>query len=522
MCAKHADLINFAKRNMSTEKVVVKSQNKESINNAKGNSVSLARFFLLEYPHLALDENRELYIYNKGIYEDVDEKHFDELYMSFLKKNNITDIWKLNRINEVKRAVYALKILPIVKFDSYNNLICLKNCIINLDEMKRYEFSHKYFFTTRVDINYEEDCPHPKDFANFLQTTFTLNNEKPDMDTINNIIKIGGYLLYPQNNLEKMFLFLGEGANGKSILMTIFEMFFDEKNISYLDLDTLSSSSSLEREKLIGSRINSTTEAKSNHIDSEMIKKIISSEGITITRKFRVPVDYKPLTKLIVASNTQPSFNDSTHGIYRRIFPITFRNRFISKEEHKETPMTKVKRIYVSKDKNKMLKKIHKERSAILNLFLSGLKKLIDNDWQLIMSKNSDETLEEYKNTSDTATYFLKEFYIEDSDKDCEGLTAENILLDYRSWYRANVSESPLKYGVQTLGRKIKELWRIDSHRKYTGQNKRERFYPLKRRNYAEEIIGDTSNNGDKQEEKFGDKKEVSQKEIDFKQKTEK
>ncbi len=72
------------------------------------------------------------------------------------------------------------------------------------------------------------------------------------------------------------------------------------------------------------------------------------------------------------------------------------------------------------------------------------------------MSKNSDETLEEYKNTSDTATYFLKEFYTEDFDKDCPGITAEEILQDYRGWYRANVSERPLKYGVQTLGKKLK------------------------------------------------------------------
>lgn len=490
--------------------------NKESASNAKGNSVAMARFLMMEYPHMALDKNRELFIYNKGIYEEVDDRKFDELYMSFVKKNNITEIWKINRINEIKRAIHAMGKLPIVEFDAYKSLLCFKNCIIDLKEMKRHEFSPKYYFTTRVDVDYNDEAEYPKTFADFLETTFTLKSGQPDVDTMNNVIKIGGYLLYPQNNLEKMFLFLGEGSNGKSILIAIFEMFFDKKNISYLDLDTLSSSSSLEREKLIGSRLNTTTEAKSKHLDSEMIKKIISSEGITITRKFRTPVDYKPTTKLIVASNTQPSFSDTTHGLYRRIFPITFSNRFVPEAEYKITPMTKAKRIFVAKDKNKLMEKIYQERSSILNLFLGGLKKLLDDKWQLKMSKNSDDTLEDYKNTGDTVSFFLTEFFVEDFDKDGEGLTAEDILLDYRGWYRANVTEQPLKYSVQSLGRKIRELWRIDTKRKYIGPNKRDSFYPLKRRNYAEESIEALSGDGDNKKTKPEVKKEISQDEIEF------
>jgi putative DNA primase/helicase len=472
------------------------ANNLEAVRNGKGNSVALARFFMEEYRHLALDMNRELFIYDKkGIYKDVDDKYFDELFMLFLKKNGITESWKLNKINEVKRAVFAMGKLPRVEFDAYQNFICFKNCVIDLDKMKKYSLSPEYYFTTKVNVDYLVDAEPAIHFSKFLETTFTNNDGSPDVDTINNIIRIGGYLLYPKNRLKKMFLFLGEGANGKSTLINIFEMFFDRKNVSHIDLDTLSSTSSKERNRLIGSRLNTTTEAKSNKLDSEIIKQVISSESIPINRKFRDSVDYKPLTKLIIASNTQPYFNDTTHGLYRRIFPISFRNRFVPEAEYNKTKMAVAKRIFIEKNDVQLERNLFNERSGILNLFLGGLRDLRNKKWQLKMSKNSDDTLKEYKNTGDSISHFLIKFYCEDTAEECYGLTAEEVLSDYREWYRANVSERPLNYSVQSLGRKIKELWRIETFRRYVKGNKRESFYPLKRKvdDYNEEI----SNNGD-------------------------
>jgi len=350
--------------------------------------------------------------------------------------------------------------------------------------MKQFPFSPDYYFTSRVNISYSEVPIKTPVFTEFLQSTFTDKKGNPDQETINNIIRIGGYLFYPQNRLELMFLFLGEGANGKSILITLFEMFFDQENVSYLDLDTLSSKS-LERESLIGSRLNTTTEAKSSKMDSEMIKKIISSEGLEVTRKNRKSIKYIPITKLVVASNTQPYFNDTTHGIYRRIFPVTFRNRFVNELEYKTIHMPEAKRIFLGKDKKKIMNGFKDEISGILNLFLGGLNDLRKKKWQLKMSENSEETLSDYKNSGDYVTHFLLEFYKEDNDKNWIGISADEILKEYRYWYHANVAETPLKYGIQSLGRKIKDLWRIEPVRKHVESGKRATFYPIKKKHYA-------------------------------------
>ena len=502
-------------------KEINKGYTPDKVKQGKNNSVVLARFFMDEYADLAFDANRELFIYDpiEGIYNNVDDKKFDSLFMAFLTKNNVTDIWKLNRINEVKRAIHALDRVLVVEFDAYDNLICFKNCIINLDEMKKFDFSPEYYFTSRVNIDYDNTATSAPVFTKFLETTFTDNKHEPDSETINNILRIGGYLFYPQNRLELMFLFLGEGANGKSILITLFEMFFDQKNVSYLDLDTLSSKS-LERESLIGSRLNTTTEAKSSKMDSEMIKKVISSEGLEVTRKNRKSIKYIPTTKLVVASNTQPYFNDTSHGIYRRLFPITFRNRFVSPQEYEITHMAEAKRIFVGDDKKEIINGFKLEISGILNLFIGGLNDLRNKKWQLKMSENSETTLSEYKNSGDSVTQFLTEFFEEDIDKDWIGVAVHDIYHDYREWYHANVAETALKYGIQALGKKIKDMWRIEPFRKETTNGKRATFYPLKRKLYANrnEIQTTTASriNGDQSEAIATFEAEVSQGKLDI------
>jgi putative DNA primase/helicase len=389
------------------------------IKSSAADSVVLARAFKEEYKYFVLDKialagkaggsgTPEIYLYNEktGIYDFIDAYRFDCLLMKFLTKYELTKVWKANRLAEIKRAFLSFGELDEVEFDGYENLLCVDNGILNLDTYDVHPYSPTLYLRTKISVAYDKEIKTAPHFVDFLKSCFVNYLGEADEDTITNLIRIGGYFLYPKNKLRLMFLFLGEGSNGKSLLMDIYAMFFSEANISYLDLDTLSSLG-LEREALINSRINITTEAKSSNMNAEMIKKIISSEGIMITRKNRLAVAYRPITKIIVASNINPYFNDTTHGIYRRIFPVTFGNRFEQPEDYKKHSNPKLKNIYPAKDEDEMRANFKAEKSAILNMFLVGLKSLRDNGWQLKKSFNSANALEDYKSSSDTLGFFL-------------------------------------------------------------------------------------------------------------------
>lgn len=438
---------------------------------------------------LAMDEDPAIYLYNGRCYDMLMENNFYKLLYDFFNEYELTKLWKTTKMNEIRLAMEASDKIKTVEMDMHEHHICLRNGILDLNTMKLQPHSPDFYFTTYVNIDYDPKQQDAPNFVEFLQTTFD-EFGRTDTETIDNIIRIGGYLLYPQNKLNLMFLFLGDGANGKSLLLEVFQMFFNKRNVSFLDLSTLASPTSLERERIIGSRLNITSEAKGAEIESDMIKRIISGEGIEVTRKFRKPISYRPICKMVVASNDTPFFNDVSHGIFRRLFPITFRNKFVPADQYKYVEDPKLKRTYPAKDYIELVHAFEKEKSAILNIFLTGLKMLLDSNWSIDPSANSKKTKQEYQEVPDKARAFLEENYIPSKDETTDIIY---ILEDYRAWYKMNVSENNLRFSSVTLGKKIKELFNLDSIRisKYAnGQQVRSRVYKIRRKTYEDDLQG--------------------------------
>jgi phage/plasmid-associated DNA primase len=274
---------------------------------------------------------------------------------------------------------------------------------------------------------------------------------------------------------------LGGGANGKGILFEIFQMFFAKKNISYMTLETMCKAS-FERQSIIGSRLNITTEAKGNQLDVEELKKIISSEEIEIMRKFQDPTSYKPKLKIIISSNTLPYFNDTSFGTDRRLVVFNFLNKFVTKAEYDKQPHPELKRIFLRGDKKKILAEIKKEKSSILNLFLKGLVMLEQNKWEMELSQNNKDAMMDYKIATDTFGTFIMEFYKLDESNGYDGISSIDILDHYRRWYIQNVKDKVPNYSVNLVGRRIKEIFRIEPTRHYS-EDGRLSFYKIRKRN---------------------------------------
>jgi putative DNA primase/helicase len=460
---------------------------KEHIQSIKQDSIHLAGeilndLFEKEKFLVYVKSEEVIYIYNKeeGVYEELSETIFDSIIYDFFVEAGITTCWKIGRINEIKRAIACSKQVAVGKeMDDYDNLINLNNGVLNLDTMSLAPHNHGYYFTTKIDVDYEADNKKCPEFVKFLQSTFNNNSE-----VIDGIMQVCGYILYPQNRMDppKMFMFMGEGANGKSMLIDIMSLFFDPSNVSYLSLAVLSKQGSM-RSSLLGSRLNISSEEKGANIDSEEIKKIISSEAVQIERKYKPNFAYKPKTKIILASNTTPYFNDTSHGIYRRLYMVDFPNRFIPQREWEiMTPEAQqectARGMKVGKDKTWLLETLKKEKTAILNLFLTGLKKLRKNGWIIPETEHMQRVREEYFDSTDNVRTFLVSRYEAGGIEGLESpISITQILEEYREWYRENVSERPLNYSTSLLGRKIKAIFKIESVRLDVNGEKVRHYY---------------------------------------------
>lgn len=465
------------------------SQRIEMIRRNEKDPLMLAGFLLEDNPDVVrVGEN--MYRYNGKCYDLVSDTDLDTMFLDFCIKYGITKAWP--KVNMTIRAflVYPGK-TKIEKMNDYENLICLNNGILNIHTKEFFPHSKDYYFDSFVNIDYDPNAKECPVFVNYLNHTFN-----GDKETIANVIRIGGYLLDTSCAAERMFIFDGGGANGKSVLINTFQLMFAEDQITPLSLDVMASNS-FSKELLIKSRVNFCAEQKKGFLDSEEIKKIITGDKIEINRKFKISLSFTPKTKIVVACNGMPTFKDNTHAIFRRLLIIRFKNRYLTEFEYKKLSNPKLSNSYLQ-DKQ-LFPKIKKEMSAILNLFISGLIDLRNNGYQFIDSKDSQRAMAEYKRDSDTIREFLEDNY-QKSEKG--SVSIAEIYEHYRFWYRQNVQDSgSIKFRKNELAKRVKEVFYVDPYtrgiylNKETNEPERTTVYRLKRIEVKEEEVKDSDLN---------------------------
>lgn len=451
------------------------------IQNNKKCSITISFELLNSLDEIIRDEKKKLFLYQKtqGIYNLIDNEDIESFLLDFIIKYDIRSFWTGNNRASVTKFFYNYKKIPTASINNYENLICLNNGVLNVDTRELKPHSPDFHFSTKIDINYnptETSCPN---FQAYLETVFNNNQE-----LIDNIIMLGGYLLSTSNAANKMFLFDGPGGSGKSTIIDVFKMFFTPEQKSALSLETLASNS-FEKELLLTSRVNFSTEEKSAFLDAEELKKIISGESITVNPKNRRPITLDPVLKLILACNGLPRFRDTSEGIARRLLIFPFENRYVSEEEYQMTVNPKQKKIF-PRDLD-LSKKLRAEKDAIFNLFLEGLSMLKANKWQFLESSASLSALKQYRRDSDSVREFLEDNF-EVSDEQYSSV--KEVYEAYRTWHKENVAEGNyLKFRTNEMGRRIKEVFMVEPLSTYkeffnplTEKTELLRAYPIKRK----------------------------------------
>jgi phage/plasmid-associated DNA primase len=263
-----------------------------------------------------------------------------------------------------------------------------------------------------------------------------------------------------------MFIFFGTGSNGKSIIIEhIYKKFFDKKFMSSMSLNALSKEDNAARKQLLTARVNFATEQKaSSDIESDELKKIINGEDISIRRMYQDTITHAPKCKIMVAENRFARFKDTSEGTRRRLFMINFPNRFEKDPvKYKKIKNPRQYRVFPALYEEDIIKNLNNELPAILNIFLDGLEELRKNHWNIIESKNSEDIFNEYIKESDYVGSWLEENFEKD-DNEKESLSVKEVLNKYREWWLYHFPEKKFDMSTKLLGRRIKELFRIDSH----------------------------------------------------------
>ena len=296
-------------------------------------------------------EDETIYFYNDGIYHDWGEV----LINRFLEEKKSETI-SSHEANEIVFHIKNNSYVSRKEFNTNKNFIHLQNGMFNLQNMVFEEFRSDIISTNKIPVFYDEkmDCPMIKKFLSEILKT-------NDIDVMQELF---GYLLLKDYNIQKAFMFIGDGANAKTTLLNLFKAFIGEDNISAVSLQKLLKNDFALAE-LYGKLANIHDDISDKALSYTGGFKMLTGGGtISAEKKYKKPFTFTNYAKLIFTTNKLPETHDKTSAFFRRWIPVNFPNVF---EGNK-------------KDTN-ILDKIttQNELSGLFNWAIIGLKRLMEN-----------------------------------------------------------------------------------------------------------------------------------------------
>lgn len=127
-----------------------------------------------------------------------------------------------------------------------------------------------------------------------------------------------GYCLIKNCRMQAMFIFFGDGNNGKSTLLRIIQQFIGSGNYSTLTIQDLEKQ--FRPAELADKLVNLGDDIPPTTIkDSSILKSVTTGEEITVERKNKDPFILRNYATLIFTTNKMPRVSDKSFGFYRRL-----------------------------------------------------------------------------------------------------------------------------------------------------------------------------------------------------------
>jgi len=372
----------------------------------------------------------------KGWIEEADEELRSTSFYEFLKTlykaptsipNEKVKEWEKQRLgcihsykstSGVKRVFDVLRNDPDLRkgefFNTEPHLLGVGNGIVDLRTGKLNSPNRNLLVTQKSPINYDPKAKAVR-WRKFVQEVLPKHHDY--------IQRVMGYCLTGETNLQKLWMFVGAGSNGKSTflenIMEVVGLDYSQKTPQNTILASArSSSASPEITRLKSKRLvvlsETDHEAKLNETN---VKQLTGNDTITARDLYSGYIQFKSVGKFVMATNHLPKVTSNGFAIWRRIEVIRFDSTF----NHKSDPM--------------LASKLAKEQAGILTWLVEGAT------W--FYSKNKDlqtplEILEwgnQYREEEDILSGFLSE-RVEIANGNL--VTAKTFYGEYRDWCASN------------------------------------------------------------------------------------
>lgn len=363
-----------------------------------------SKYITKKYHIITLDNT--LHIYHDGIYIH------DELK---IKQHIINEIPTLKQ-TQIRETLEYIRLIAPVKDHASPFFIPVLNGIYDFNSHTLVPHSPDIVVTAKFNASYE-----PKITSDIVdQALLTIADD--DLEIVQLFTEIFGYLLFKQNFLDKSFLLVGNGGNGKSTLLNMMANFVGEENVSSVSLPGLSERFNLA--ELHNKLLNAGDDIPIQSIkDASNFKKLSTGERITAERKGQDPFQFRNYAKLVFSANAIPRWFENSNGIFDRLVLVPLNAQLRNNPKRDLFLEQKVT--------------TDEARSHILNLAIKALGQLLHRR-KFTIPALSSQKMEEFKEDNDPLLGFLSEVSIHER-------VVSEVYVDYQNWCEFEGYKFPLR-----------------------------------------------------------------------------
>jgi putative DNA primase/helicase len=304
-------------------------KNNEKIKNISGKdakdkkSDDWADEIMLEYTLKTLRDTDEMLYYKDGIY------HFDPVHVIVKSEcEKIIPDCSERLVNEIIKKIKRRTYVSRDDFDANDNILNLKNGLFDIEKMEIKNHTPNYLSLVQLPVNYNPDAI-AHGFIKFIKECL------PEPNDLYLMIEGFANCLLKNTNFEKVFMLIGEGANGKSTFLGIMESVLGATNVSSQSLHDLT----FERfamASLYGKLANMHPDIESSELkNTGLLKALISGDNVTAEKKYMPAFSFHNKAKLFFSANRFPETVDQSSAFFRRFIIIDWQVSFLNRADTK-------------------------------------------------------------------------------------------------------------------------------------------------------------------------------------------
>lgn len=305
----------------------------------------------------------------------------------------------LRRLGSTAKNAYVEDVLNLIRreratnYDDLNvdacRLINVTNGMLDWRTGEIVPHDPKYRSTVRIPVRHD-----PGATSDLLLKTIRTWIGDAAMDLFLEMI---GYFLIPTRKHQRAFLFIGDGANGKSTAINLIRALIGPDNVSSESLHDLEDNR-FRSANLVGKHLNVCADLDQRALAcTGLFKKIVGDDTIPAERKNQQSFEFDPKVRLLYSANKLPRpKGDRSYGFFRRWILVPFENKFTPDGVKPELTM------------------LHElttpeSLSALLNLAIGGLRRLEERG-EFNVPESSLDAAEEYRRESDITFSFVSTY----------------------------------------------------------------------------------------------------------------